>query len=173
MAARILEWIADGQTLSSFCRKRGTPSSRTVENWKYKDEAFASAYARVREIGAGVIADRMREKAAEPIPTGLQKGEANAIVMHRRLIIDTDKWLLARWFPTQYGDRVAISGAEGAPPIQLSNADAAREVALILATAAARMKAAQVGQADASDGVELEQTTMASPRLEITLDEGE
>ena len=103
-----------------------------------QDEAFASAYARVREIGAGVIADRMREKAAEPIPTGLQKGEANAIVMHRRLIIDVDKWLLARWFPTQYGDRVAVTGAEGAVPIQLSNADAAREVAMLLATAAAR-----------------------------------
>ncbi len=143
MAARILEHVANGLTLSSFCRKRGTPSTRTVENWKYKDEEFASAYARVREIGAGVIADRLRDKAAEPIPQGLERGEANAIVMHRRLIIDVDKWLLARWFPTQYGDRVAVAGAEGAAPIRISNEDAAREVALLLATAAARKVQAQ------------------------------
>lgn len=134
---RILAWIADGQTLASFCRQPGTPASVTVEKWKEKDDEFGRAYAHAREIGGQVIADRLREIAAEPIPQGLEKGEANAIVMHRRLMIDTDKWLLARWFPTQYGERVAVTGADGAP-LQISNADAVREVTLLLATAAAR-----------------------------------
>ena len=137
MAARILEWIADGQTLASFCRKRGAPASRTVEHWKDKDEVFMAAYAHARAIGGTVIAERMRDTAAK------RDSKRQDDVQHRRLIIDTDKWLLARWFPTNYGDRVAVSGAEGAPPIQLSNADAAREVALLLATAAARRVAAQ------------------------------
>lgn len=143
MCARILEWIADGQTLASFCRKPRTPATRTVEAWKDKDGQFRAAYARAREIGGQVIADRLRDIATEPLPKGLEKGEANAIVQHRRLIIDVDKWLLARWFPTAFGDRVALAGAEGAAPIKLSHEEAAREVAMLLATAAARKVQAQ------------------------------
>lgn len=134
---RIVAWIADGQTLSSFCDQAGTPATRTVERWKDEDEAFKAAYARAREIGGSVIADRMRDEARAPLSTTDAK-LVNAEVMHRRLILDTDKWLLARWFPTQYGERVSIAGTEGAPLVQISNQDAAREVAMLLATAAAR-----------------------------------
>ena len=144
---QILAWIADGQTLASFCRKPGTPATRTVEEWKDKDERFAAAYARAREIGGAVIADRMRDTAAT------RSSKRNDDVNHRKLVIDTDKWLLARWFPTQYGDRVALTGAEGAPPVKISNDDAAREVALLLATAAARkVQAQRKAEAEAVEG---------------------
>ena len=80
-------------------------------------------------IGGQVIADRLRHTARTP-------SSHPDDVQHRRLIIDTDKWLLARWFPTNYGDRPPE--APVVQVIQISNADAAREVAMLLATATAR-----------------------------------
>lgn len=155
---QILAWIADGQTLASFCRKPRTPATRTVEDWKEKDEGFAAAYAHAREIGGAIIAERMRDTA------GKRDSTRQDDVQHRRLIIDTDKWLLARWFPTQYGDRVAVTDAEGAP-IRLSNSDAVRELALLFATAQAR----QITAKREAEADELAEDNRLS--IELTKDE--
>lgn len=143
LAPSLLEWIAQGETMASWCRQKGHPSARTVEQWKLDDEMFATAYARAREEGGQVIADRLRELASEPC-------KDNVEVQQRRLQVDVDKWLLARWFPTQFGDRVAVAGDPEAPLRILSDVEAARQVGSLLGGAAARM--AEAGGRSSSNG---------------------
>ena len=88
-------------------------------------------------MGLDAIADdalSMSDKEPPKVGGKVDQGYVSWI-KHR---VWTRLQLLAKWDPKRYGDRVAIAGAEGAPLIQLSNADAAREVAMLLATAAAR-----------------------------------
>ncbi len=137
LAESLLDHIADGETLSSWCRIKGRPAARTVRAWKTRDAGFAAAYAHAREIGGDLIADRMRE-------TAQNRTKYRDDVNHRKLKIDTDKWLLARWFPTSYGDRVALAGDAAVPLHQEPPTDiqAAREIAHLMAQAGIRrMKA--------------------------------
>ena len=50
--------------------------------------------------------------------------------------------LLAKWNPSKYGDRLALAGTVETP-VKLSLEESAREVAMLLATAAARKVEAQ------------------------------
>lgn len=93
----ICEWVAEGETLEDYCRQPDTPSSRLVHHWLQKSDQFFSAYTRARAIGGDAIATSLLSLA--------DQGD-NDDVNHRRLQIETRKWLLARWFPTNYGDRL-------------------------------------------------------------------
>jgi len=104
-AQSIVNWVSNGDTLASWCDANGVPM-RTVHDWLVKDKVFAAAYARAREDMGDVIAARMRQLAAEP-------SNHPDDVQHRRLMLDTDKWLLARWYPNRYGDRVGLEHSGG------------------------------------------------------------
>lgn len=93
----LCEWLSLGKTLEDYCKQDGMPSTFTVRKWLLKDEEFFTAYTHARAIGGDAIAAGMLEIADEGDDEDVQ---------HRRLQIDTRKWLLARWFPTNYGDRM-------------------------------------------------------------------
>ena len=40
---------------------------------------------------------------------------------HRKLQIETRLKLLSKWDPKRFGDRVALTGADNAPPIQVES----------------------------------------------------
>lgn len=48
--------------------------------------------------------------------------ETRDMIDHRRLRIQTRQWLLSKLRPKQYGDKMALGGADDLPPIQ-SKAD--------------------------------------------------
>jgi len=104
-AESLLKWVSEGDTLVSWCEHHGVSLS-AVQRWLVKDEVFAKRYARAREDMGDAIAARMRKLAAEPSthPDDVQ---------HRRLQLDTDKWLLARWYPNRYGDRTNVEHSGG------------------------------------------------------------
>lgn len=112
----ICAWLEEGKPLEDWCAEEGRPSPQLVRQWKREIPAFGVAYARAREEGGMVLAERMRKTAATP-------SDHPDDVAHRRLMIDTDKWLLARWFPTQFGDKqqhehagsVAVTVVTGVP----------------------------------------------------------
>jgi len=93
----ICEWVSQGQTLEDYCRQPKTPTTRTVYYWLQRSDEFFSAYTRARAIGGDAIATSL---------LSLSDQGDNDDVNHRRLQIETRKWLLARWFPTNYGDRL-------------------------------------------------------------------
>ena len=133
--SQIVAWVASGQTLRDFCRKPGSPGHAVVYNWLNGDEGFAGRFARAREVGHEAIAEEALALADEPPP--LVDGRVDhgyvAWVKNR---VWTRLQLLAKWNPGRYGDRPLE--APVVQVIQISNADAAREVAMLLATAAAR-----------------------------------
>lgn len=104
-ANAICTWVSEGNTLASWCDANNV-AMRTVHDWLAKDKDFAADYARAREDMGDVIAARMRQLAAEP-------SNHPDDVQHRRLMLDTDKWLLARWYPNRYGDRTNVEHSGG------------------------------------------------------------
>jgi hypothetical protein len=146
LATDICRRLADGENLRAICRDDGMPSERTVRTWALEDETFAPQYARARAIGYSTLFDQMLEIADTPQigtktvtkATGTETIVGD-MIEHRRLQVDTRKWMLAKALPKIYGDKVTaeVSGPDGGPikteeqtPLEL-----ARGIAFILSTA--------------------------------------
>ena len=79
-------------------------------------------YAHAREAQLQILADEIQEIADAPQigETITVKGEEREVKIadmleHRKLRIDARKWLLAKLAPKKYGDKTAITGADGGP----------------------------------------------------------
>jgi len=91
------------------------PTVYTVYEWLRTIPNFARSYARARELQADLQAEELRELARKPLigeikvtRTGGKDGKTTEIRRHdnverARLIVDTDKWLLAKSRPKKYG----------------------------------------------------------------------
>ena len=103
-AEAVIAWIAQGKTLREFCRQPGMPCRQTIDNWKDKDNDFASRIARARETGHDEIAD----ECIEIIDTATDANLGKARVWTRLQ-------LLAKWDPKKYGERTVLAGDPEAP----------------------------------------------------------
>jgi hypothetical protein len=112
LAAMICERLTDGESQRSICRDEGMPAERTVRRWALENEEFSPQYARAREIGYLCMADEMLE-IADTTQEGVKILEKTSgketvtgdMIEHRRLQVDTRKWMLARMLPKIFGDR--------------------------------------------------------------------
>lgn len=111
-ADMICKRLSEGTPLAVICRDEDMPDVRTVSNWKGANDAFASDFARARDIGHDAIAARLRDTAR-----GL--GESTADVARDKLIIDTDLKLLAKW-DKRYSEKLGIGQADGLDPASLA-----------------------------------------------------
>ena len=141
---RVLDGLMEGASLRKVCKRRGTPSVKTVLVRASRErEGFGLRYAHAREIGLLQMEEELLQLAdGEGVPESDPK-LANAAVQRARLQVETRKWIMSKMRPDRYGDRVAIGGDSSGPPIRLSDESAAREVAMLLATAAARKVTAE------------------------------
>src|SRR5271156_862254 len=106
--------IADGESLRAICGEADMPDKATVFRWllaeQHKD--FCNQYSRARDVQADVIFDEMLDIADTPVvglktiskPTGLETVEDD-MIDHRRLQIETRKWLLGKMAPKKYSDK--------------------------------------------------------------------
>ncbi len=121
LAARICQRLADGETLLGVCRDEAMPSDATVRRWALDDVGgFSSQYAKAREIGYAKLADEILEIANTPVQgttvtTKLSKDgdmydetRRGDMIDHRRLQVDTRKWLLSKALPKVYGDKQQV-----------------------------------------------------------------
>ena len=130
----ICERLAGGESLRSICRDEGMPSEATVRAWALDDvQGFAAQYARAREIGYDRLAEEMLAIADTPV-LGVkiktnEKGETETVesdmIEHRRLQVDSRKWMLSKMLPKKYGDKVAMehTGASGGPVRIIATSD--------------------------------------------------
>jgi hypothetical protein len=96
--ADVLTWLADGGTLSAFCRQEGAPSFDTIWRWQKEDRpaGFRNAYLEAREIGTHKMADELKDivdGGAENVP-------------HAKLRADTRIKILAKLMPDVWGDQM-------------------------------------------------------------------
>jgi len=117
--------LSEGHSLLSVCEALGVPHS-TARLWEETIPEHAANVARAREQGCHALAEQALAIADTPqmgvVRTTKADGSieerAEDMTAHRRLQIDTRKWLIARWLPKVYGDKVAVGGADDLPPIK-------------------------------------------------------
>ena len=99
MADRICKWVAEGKTLYSFCLIEGTPNYFTVADWRRAHPDFDQKYARAKDDGWDVFAEKLVERSVDVPPE---------LAQSRRLEVDTGKWLLSKLAARRYGDRIEV-----------------------------------------------------------------
>jgi hypothetical protein len=79
-------------------------------------------YARAKEEQLQILADEIQQIADEPQPGEVVtlKGEEREVKIsdmldHRKLRIDSRKWLLSKLAPKKYGDRTVLAGDSDQP----------------------------------------------------------
>lgn len=112
----ICAWIADGNTLRSFCRLEGKPAWRTVYGWLAKDEDFQARFAHAREMGQDAIAEDTLEiidTRPEMVISDNNSKMDSAFVSWKKNQVDQRMKLLAKWNPKKYGDKVGVDHQGG------------------------------------------------------------
>ena len=107
---KVLEHVANGGTLRSFCRQKGMPSYRTLYRWLDKDQEFMSRFTYTsRFLGARAIAEEALELVDTPPPM-IGEGENarydNSHVNWMRSRADLRLRLLAKWYPQEYSEKL-------------------------------------------------------------------
>lgn len=97
----ICEWIATGNSLSSWCRDNDTALS-TVYRWLRLHDDFSANYARAREDAADTLVDKLGEVATE-----------EEDVQRAKLKCDNIKWVASRMKPKNWGDKIGLTDGDG------------------------------------------------------------
>lgn len=115
----ICEQLADGQSLRSVCRQDGMPSVWVFLREVAKDAELEQQYARAKETGIEALAADTLHIANTPQlgvirtikPDGSVEEKLADMIEHRRLQVDTRKWLLSKLAPKKYGDKLDVTQA--------------------------------------------------------------
>jgi len=101
------------------------PAKPAFYRWMLDHQELRDLYARAKTEQLQILADEIQAIADEP-----QRGEVVTIkgderevkisdmIEHRKLRIDSRKWLLSKLDPKKYGDKTAITG-DGGGPVQI------------------------------------------------------
>lgn len=112
----VIERVANGECIADICAEDNMPSVSTWFKWRREHTAVAQAYVYARESRAEVKAARIERIARTPMigekTTYKADGTVETVeadmIEHRRLMIETDKWLMARLDPKGFGDRQQV-----------------------------------------------------------------
>jgi len=111
----ILELLAEGQSLEYAGKAVGLHPT-AVLGWTKSNPAFAQDYAQARETGYKLLAEELIEIADTPLPGLIRTIKPNGdveekhadMIEHRRLQVDTRKWVLSKMLPKIYGDKIDV-----------------------------------------------------------------
>lgn len=115
----VLERLADGELLAEVAQDVGIKRTTLYTRFQATPE-LADAYARARQEGLLTRGERLRSMVATAsLPYTASGGIDPAAVSHLKLLVDTEKWTLAKLAASVFGDKVeqTIQGP-GAGPIQ-------------------------------------------------------
>lgn len=124
MIAVVCQSIREGMTARKACQLHGVEFP-TMKLWCSKDPDFAAQYQAAREALyehweediVDIADDQQSGSIIKDGPLG-RSIETKDMIEHRKLRIDSRKWLLARRVPKVFGDKMALGGADDLPPIQ-------------------------------------------------------
>lgn len=108
-----------GKILNSGYDGKPLPSYSTVMKWLEEDEILSDRYARGKEAQADFMADELLEIADSDVDNVVDQNgvsrKDSADVQHKRLRVDTRKWLASKLKPKKYGDKTILSGDKENP----------------------------------------------------------
>ena len=131
LAAEICERLSNGEPLRQICRDDHMPAWQKIYEWMGKDDelgdrgtGLSGAIARAREVGQDAIAEELWLDMKQEPERILSEGGGrvdSGYVQWQKAKAEIGLKLLAKWNPKRYGDRVALTGADNAPPIQVES----------------------------------------------------
>lgn len=128
----ICKRIADGESINKICSEKDMPAQANFYRWLQKDSALREIYAQARQDQAEKYLDEIIEIADNCtddimfLTSEDSSGEgASAKIKHSainraRLQIDARKWAMSKLAPKKYGDKLALSGDDEAPPVGIA-----------------------------------------------------
>ena len=124
-ADAVCELLADGKSLRAACEELGVKRT-TIHDWARDVKEFSDQYARAREIGYKLLADQILEIADTPLlgvetkikDDGSREVTEGDMLGHRKLQVDSRKWMLSKMLPKIYGDKLEI-GSDPEKPFKL------------------------------------------------------
>lgn len=112
VAGLVFDFMSQGESLRQACIAAGV-STATIMRWVAEDEALREQYMCAREALIDKLADELLEIADTPLEgeetefsdqgTKVKRGD---MLGHRKLQVDTRKWVLSKLAPKKYGDKV-------------------------------------------------------------------
>ena len=130
IAAEICERLAQGESLNAVCKDLHMPGESAVRFWVLDDlDGFAAKYTRARAVGYERMAEEILAISDTPMigtksvskATGLEITEGD-MIEHRRLQVDTRKWMLAKMLPKVYGDKQQVEHSGQVDVVSVLNA---------------------------------------------------
>lgn len=125
LADKLCASLSMGNSLKKTCEQKGMPTPSTVFNWFRLYPDFLESYTRAKEESADAMAEEIIDISNQPImgeEVMLNKdGEIvtvkrSEMLGHRRLQIDTRKFLMAKMKPKRYGDKLDLTSDGKALP---------------------------------------------------------
>lgn len=146
LATAICLRLVDGESLRTICASPDMPDKATVFRWLARHDDFRDQYARAREAQAERLFEECLDIADDATGDWAAKqlgdeGPTVAVVDHEhisrsRLRVDTRKWMAGKLAPKKFGEKVALTGADGGAirhEHELSDADIERRIAAVVA----------------------------------------
>lgn len=130
LAERILDRIAQGESLTKICEDDAMPCRMTVWRWRRglqgAPASFCDDYAHARVGQAEAYFDDV-VALSDAIATDPTHEKTNAA----KLRVDSRKWVLARMDPGQYGDRTSlnIGGEKPGEPVRVQHTASLEDMA--------------------------------------------
>lgn len=129
--------------LERICKdNKNFPSARTVYRWLLANADFRQSYTRAKEDQLQVLEDEILEIAdnpqigetvterpivfeGEPVKKRgkvqvLREVKTSDMIEHRKLRIESRKWLMGKLKPKKYGERLAHTGPNGEGPVRFT-----------------------------------------------------
>lgn len=141
LAALILNRISDGQSMREVCRDEAMPARETVRPWLRDNDEFRGLHAQARQEQMDALGEEILEIIDDASNDWMDRNDGHGgttrvpdpeVVARSRLRIQGRQWLMSKLAPRKYGDKLAIGGDEGAPPIKLDDVGLARKLAFLM-----------------------------------------
>lgn len=124
LADEICGQLAMGKSLRTVCGQDHLPSIATVYNWFRKHPDFLERYARAKEDATDAMAEDIQDIADEPQtyqeviqhPDGSQTVRTIDNTKRTQLRIETRKWIMGKYKPKKYGDKLDVTSNGDALP---------------------------------------------------------
>jgi len=170
LAEEVIEWVSDGKLLVDYCDQEGKVHRRTISKWCAKDKEFRARFARARDDGFDVMAERMMAKLLGDAPKDSKGRIDPGMVQHLRNQAHHQLQLLSRW-SVRYRDRVAVGGDSDAPPIVMTDVERKAKLDSLFERVAARVgsvdsETAPVAESENGDVDEAGTSTEGSDRAD-------
>jgi len=89
----------------------------SIFNWLRTNAEFLDNYTRAKEDQADLFAEEMMEIADEQLIPLIDGKVDGGVINHRRLRVDTRKWIASKLKPKKYGDRITTEDITTKEPV--------------------------------------------------------